>query len=154
VHGGQAALDNVDVPAASPYQQRVVVGSHILRGDAHEGKDVGPRPYEFLLASLGMCTSLTMQMYADRKKMPLVGVSIRLTHNKVKKSNISNLPSHMAASKNSEIDAIHREISIAGPQLTDADRHKLIEIAEMCPVHRTLEIACLITTVMTDDIIG
>jgi putative redox protein len=152
VHGGQAALDNVDAPAGSPYQQRVEVGSHILKGDALEGKDVGPRPYEYLLASLGMCTSLTMQMYADRKKIPLVSVSIRLTHKKVKKSSLSDLPPHMIASKNSEIDTIHREISMSGPHLTVADRHRLMEIAEMCPVHRTLEIACLITTAPTDDI--
>ena len=96
------------------------------------GDDLGPTPYELLLAALGSCTAMTLAIYARRKGWPLDGVTIRLTHDRV----------HEADSERSEqpgarIDRITRQIALAGP-LDEAQRARLLEIAAKCPVHRTL----------------
>jgi uncharacterized OsmC-like protein len=111
------------------YLQHVTAGTHGFAADEPEslgGKDKGPAPYDFLLAALGSCTSITVRMYADQKKWPLEKISVRLTHRKE------------TGADGKKTDIITRAITVTGP-LDDAQRQRLLEIANKCPVHRTLE---------------
>ncbi len=117
------------------FQQEVVSGPHRLLADEPEkvgGDNSGPGPYDFLLAGLGACTSMTMRLYADFKKLPLDRVTVRLTHSKVHEADCEN-----CEDKKSMLDRIERIITMEGA--LDADQRKrLLEIADKCPVHRTL----------------
>jgi putative redox protein len=118
------------------YAQEVVVGSHHFGADepvASGGTDTGPSPYDLLLAALGACTSMTVGMYARRKNWPLEGVVVRLRHSKVYADDCTG-----CETKTGILDRIDREIEFAGP-LTEEQRSKLFEMAEKCPVHRTLK---------------
>jgi len=118
------------------YQQTIRVGSHALVGDepvSVGGDDAGPNPYEFLLAALGTCTSMTLRMYAERKALPLEHVSVRLRHEKIHAEDCEN-----CEGKDGWIDRIERRISLGGP-LSPEQRESLLSIANRCPVHRTLE---------------
>ena len=104
----------------------VVIRKHRLAADEPKsfgGEDRGPNPYEFLLAGLGSCTSMTLQMYAGRKGWPLDQAIVRLCHRR--------LPAP-------QLDTVGREIELVG-DLNDEQRERLMEIADRCPVHRTLE---------------
>jgi putative redox protein len=103
---------------------------------SYGGDDSGPTPYDLLNAALGTCTAMTMQMYAQRKKMPLKGVSIHVTHDRNHQEDCDHVH---AMEEGSQIQALNRSITIEGDQLTDEDRAKLLVIADKCPVHRTLE---------------
>ena len=94
------------------------------------GSDQGPSPYELLLMSLGACTSMTLRMYANRKKLPLEDLTIRLQHHRVHAQDCIDCKH--------TIEKITRRISLVG-NLSDEQRQRLIEIADKCPVHRTLE---------------
>ena len=96
------------------------------------GTDRGPSPYEYLLAALGACTSMTLQMYARLKKLPLEKAVVRLTHKKVHAQDCG----HCEAT-GGKIDRMEREIELIG-ELNDEQRKRLLEIAERCPVHKTL----------------
>jgi putative redox protein len=96
------------------------------------GTDRGPSPYEYLLAALGACTSMTLQMYARHKKLPLDKAVVRLTHSKIHADDCD----HCEAA-NGKIDRMEREIELFG-NLDDEQRQRLLEIAERCPVHKTL----------------
>jgi len=96
------------------------------------GTDRGPTPYDYLLAALGACTSMTVQMYARHKKLPLDKAVVRLTHKKIHAEDCG----HCEAS-DGKIDRMEREIELIG-ELDDAQRQRLLEIAERCPVHKTL----------------
>ena len=98
------------------------------------GDDSGPTPYDLLLGALGTCTAMTMTMYADRKKWPLDGVSIHLTHDRDHAKDCDH-----CEESDAKVQAIERKISLTGDGLDDAQRARLMEIADMCPVHRTLE---------------
>ena len=100
------------------------------------GDDTGPTPYDLLNAALGTCTAMTMKMYADRKKLPLEGVSIHVTH---ERDHGEDCDHAHAMEKGEQIQSLNRAITIRGEELTEEDRAKLIEIADKCPVHRTLE---------------
>ena len=116
--------------------QRIQAGRHELRADEpvpSGGSDSGPDPYALLLAALGACTSMTLRMYADRKKWPLERVVVRLSQAKVHARDCAECEDHGDA----RVDRILREIELSGP-LTPEQRNRLIEIAERCPVHRTL----------------
>ena len=107
--------------------------SHFLR--AYEplkygGSDLGPSPYDLLLMSLGACTSMTLRMYANRKKLALEDVTIRLVHERVYIDDCADF--------SNRIERITRRISLVG-DLDDDQRQRLLEIADKCPVHRTLE---------------
>ena len=97
------------------------------------GTDSGPDPYALLLAALGACTSITLRMYADRKGWPLTGVTVRLTQQKVYAPDCAECETR----DDSRIDRIEREIELSGP-LSEEQRRRMLEIADRCPVHRTL----------------
>lgn len=112
-----------------------VRGRHELAADepvAYGGTDTGPSPYEYLTAGLGACTSMTIRMYAERKGLPLRGVRVRLRHAKVHAEDCATCETRQGM-----LDRIERQIELVGP-LDDAARTKLLEIADKCPVHRTL----------------
>ena len=126
------------------FQQEIMSGPHRFLADEPVkagGLDSGPGPYDLLLASLGACTSMTLRLYAENKKLPLQRVSVRLTHNKIHAEDCLN-----CETKEGMIDRIDRNITLEGP-LTADERKRLLEIADKCPVHRTLESEIEIRTV-------
>ncbi len=133
-----AADPGVTVVAESgegPYAQAINAAGHALRADEpeqHGGHDSGPGPYDLLLAALGACTSMTLRMYADRKEWPLEKVTVRLEHAKVHARDCAE-----CETREGKVDRIGRVIGLEGA-LDDAQRARLLEIAERCPVHRTL----------------
>jgi putative redox protein len=129
----------------SKFDQHVILGKHTLHADepvALGGNDNGPSPYEFLLAALGACTSMTLRMYADLKEIPLERVIVKLKHDKVHAEDCEDGDNSTAM-----IDHIDRIIELQG-NLTEEQRRKLLEIANKCPVHRTLTSKISITTAL------
>jgi putative redox protein len=129
--------------AHTPYLEQVSVGPHRLQGDEPSeagGTDAGPNPYEFLLAALGICTCISVRMYAQRKQWPLEAVRIALTHAKVHADDCAASESEIRM-----LDHVEMEISLTG-DLSEAQRARLLEIASRCPVHRTLTSAVQIHT--------
>jgi putative redox protein len=114
--------------------QEIQAGSHLLFADepAGVGDDLGPTPYDLLLAALGACTAMTLRVYADRKEWPLANVSVELRHDRIHAQDL-----HACATPPCRIERIERTLNLSGP-LTDEQRHRLVDIAERCPVHRTL----------------
>lgn len=113
----------------------IKAGRHILLADEPEavgGSDLGHTPYDFLTSALGTCTGMTLRMYADRKKWPLEEVRVHLSHDKVHETDCEQ-----CEEKNNKLDLIQREIEIIG-DLDESQRKRLLEIADKCPVHRTL----------------
>jgi putative redox protein len=135
---------NVVVNAApSKYVQKISIGPHLLQADEPReagGKDSGPNPYELLLAALGACTSMTIQMYAERKHWPLQGVQVSLSHSRVHAVDCAECDT-----KEGMIDRIEVEISLSG-DLSHEQHERLLEIANRCPVHRTLVSPVVIQT--------
>ena len=120
---------------AAGFAQQIEIGPHRLKGDepaAFGGTDTGPSPYDFLLAALGTCTSMTISFFARRKGWPLENVTVSLHH-----SNIHATDCADCETKEGKIDRIELEIQLTGALATD-QRSKLLEIANLCPVHRTL----------------
>lgn len=118
------------------FAQTIRAGRHVLRADepASVGGDgSGPGPYEFVLAGLGACTAMTLRMYAERKKWPLEDVGVVLAHDRIHAEDCAD-----CETKEGKIDRITREVEITG-DLDEAQRARLLEIADRCPVHRTLE---------------
>ena len=112
-----------------------VGGKHVLRADeppSYGGTDTGPTPYDYLLSGLGACTTMTIRMYADRKKIPLKRASVTLKHEKNHADDCAE-----CETKGGKIDVIEREIGLEG-NLSEEQRQSLLAIAEKCPVHRTL----------------
>ena len=131
----------------SGFRQDIAIGPHRLQADEpseYGGNDAGPNPYELLLAALGACTSMTLTMYAERKQWPLLSVQVRLTH-----SQIHAVDCVECETRNGMIDRIEREISLVG-DLSEDQRHRLLEIADRCPVHRTLTSEIKIDTRLTE----
>jgi len=117
------------------FTQTIRSGKHTLPADEPEsagGLDTGPSPYDLLLAGLGACTAMTIRLYADLKQLPLEKVTVRLKHEKIHAQDCAE-----CETKEGRIDRIEREIELQGA-LDDAQRAKLLEIANKCPVHRTL----------------
>ncbi len=118
------------------FTQAIAAGPHALRADEPEsvgGLDSGPGPYDLLLAALGACTSMTLRLYAARKELALDKVSVRLVHEKIHAADCAD-----CETRKGRIDHITREITLTGDLSAD-ERTRLIEIADKCPVHRTLE---------------
>ncbi len=125
------------------YYTEVVASGHRLTVDEPEsvgGTDRGGTPYDLLLGALGSCTSITLRMYADRKSWPLEEIVVRLGHAKIHAS-------HCEACETTEgkVDRIEREIELTG-DLSDEQRARLLEIADRCPVHRTLHSEIVVET--------
>jgi putative redox protein len=118
------------------FQQEILSGPHRFLADEPVkvgGQDSGPGPYDLLLAGLGACTSMTMRLYAENEKLPLDRVSVRLTHNKIHAEDCLNCETKVGM-----LDRIDRNITLEGA-LSAEERKRLMEIADKCPVHRTLK---------------
>jgi putative redox protein len=137
------AMDLPDAPRqvvvqetrAGKFQQTISVGPHRLTADepiAAGGQDTGPGPYDFLLAGLGACTSMTMRLYAERKSLPLDRVTVTLKHSKIYAKDCAE-----CETREGMLDRIERVIAMDGA-LDPEQRKRLMEIADKCPVHRTL----------------
>lgn len=116
--------------------QEIAVGKHRLVADeptALGGTDTGPNPYDLLLAALGSCTSMTIAMYARRKEWPLQSVRVTLRHARIHAEDCED-----CEAKTGRLDRIDREVELFGP-LDEEQRTRLLEIANKCPVHRTLQ---------------
>jgi putative redox protein len=119
----------------SKYVQNIFVGPHVFQADEPSefgGDDAGPNPYELLLAALGACTGMTVRMYAERKQWPLHGVQVSLSHAKIHAEDCAECETKVGM-----IDRIEVTIDFTG-ELSEEQRLKLLEIANKCPVHRTL----------------
>jgi putative redox protein len=121
--------------AAAGFAQEITVGKHRLSGDepiSDGGTDTGPNPYDLLLAALGSCTSMTVAMYARRKQWPLQAVTVRLRHSKIHAADCDS-----CETREGLLDHIDRDVELVGP-LSEEQRARLLDIANKCPVHRTL----------------
>lgn len=131
------------------FTEYLLDGRHRLVADepvAAGGNDRGPGPYDLLLMALGACTTMTLRLYADRKRWPLKRVSVRLRHAKIHAEDCAD-----CETKQGMLDRIERVIALEGG-LDPAQRQRLLEIANMCPVHRTLTSEIEIETSLTDGI--
>ena len=125
------------------YYTEVVASGHRLTVDEPEsvgGTDRGGTPYDLLLGALGSCTSITLRMYADRKSWPLEEIVVRLSHAKIHASHCET-----CETTEGKVDRIERQIELIG-DLSDEQRARLLEIADRCPVHRTLHSEILVET--------
>jgi uncharacterized OsmC-like protein/fermentation-respiration switch protein FrsA (DUF1100 family) len=131
----------------SRFQQEISIGPHHMLADepvAVGGGDTGPGPYDYVLAGLGACTSITMRLYAERKAMPLERVTVTLNHSKIHAEDCAE-----CETKAGMLDHIERVIAMEGA-LDVEQRQKLMEISEKCPVHRTLSSEVHIVTRAAD----
>ena len=128
-------MAEVIVRSLENLRQEISAGPHSIFADepvGAGGDDSGPDPYELLLASLGACTSMTLLLYARRKRWPLEGVEVRLSHRRDYARDCEECDEQPV-----QIDQIERHIRLLGP-LDEPQRARLLEIAKKCPVHRTL----------------
>jgi len=133
----EAVVPGVRVAEAGEgkFAQLISVGRHRMRADEPAslgGDDSAPGPYDLLLAGLGACTSMTVRMYAEQKKWPLARVTVDLKHRKVHAADCAE-----CETRDGRIDRIERVLTLEG-ELDEAQRERLLEIANKCPVHRTL----------------
>ena len=121
--------------SASGFEQSIAAGPHQLKSDEPieaGGTGRGLSPYDLLLAALGSCTSMTVALYARRKQWLLEDVTVRLRHSRIHADDCAD-----CETKEGRLDRIEREIVLMGP-LTEEQRTRLLDIANKCPVHRTL----------------
>ena len=131
----------------SKFQQTVMIGPHQMLADepvAAGGEDSGPGPYDFLLAALGACKSMTMRLYADRKSLPLERATVTLSHSKIHAQDCAE-----CETKEGMLDQIDVAIGLEGA-LDAEQRKRILEIADKCPVHRTLTSEIRIVTRAAD----
>jgi putative redox protein len=120
------------------YAQLLTAAQHSFIADEPEdkgGNDLGPGPYELLLWALGACTAMTLLLYARRKEWDVADISVHLTHDRVYMDDMAGAGADGEVV--GRVEVIQREISVRG-KLTDEQRDRLLEIADRCPVHRTL----------------
>jgi putative redox protein len=119
----------------SGYATDIMAEGHSLVADepiSSGGTNLGPAPYGYLMAALGACTAMTLRMYSDHKQWPLDGVTVKLNHQKIYAADCET-----CETKEGKLDQIEREIELSGP-LDDSQKTRLLQIANRCPVHRTL----------------
>jgi putative redox protein len=117
------------------YRTEISAAGHPMLADepeSHGGTNAGPSPFDYISAGLGACTSMTLRMYADRKEWPLEGAKVYLKHGKVHADECTD-----CETEKGKVDQFTREIELEG-DLTEKQRQRLLEIADRCPVHRTL----------------
>ncbi len=125
------------------FTQAIATEFYPLRADepkSYGGDESGATPYELLLSGLGACTSMTIRLYADRKGWPLDQVEVTLSHNKIHAEDCAD-----CETKSGRLDLVEREVRVSG-DLSDEQRSRLLEIADKCPVHRTLESEVIVRT--------
>ena len=128
-------MTDVMVRSRAGLAQDISVGTHTLIADEPPpmGTDLGPNPYELLLAALGSCTAMTVRMYADRKGWPLESVEVKLSHDKIHAQDCAE-----CETREGFLDRITKVLTFRGP-LDAEQRARLAEISERCPVQRTLQ---------------
>jgi putative redox protein len=134
--GNSKPADVVVRGSATGFLQEIVSGNHRLRADepvSFGGTDAAPGPYDYLLIALGVCTSMTVGLYARRKQFPLENITVSLWHSRIHAQDCEE-----CETKEGMLDQIDTQLDFTGP-LTAEQRAKLIEIAGKCPVHRTLK---------------
>ena len=137
------------------FQNYVRVGHHSLLADEPKsvgGLDTGPTPYDFLATALGACTTMTLRMYADFKKLPVSHIETEVLHNKVhgddcEECSIEDI--ELKANNKGKIDRFERRITVEG-DLSEKDRKGLLGIADKCPVHKTLEHGSIVVSKLVD----
>lgn len=146
VKPADATEETIAITAADGFLTRLVSAGHRLVADEparYGGTDLGPTPYGLLSAALASCTSMTVQMYARRKKLALEVAEVRITHSKIHASDCED-----CETTDARVDEFRRELKLTG-KLSDDERQRLLEIAERCPVHRTLHGEVKVRTKLT-----
>jgi putative redox protein len=148
---GAAPIEHVRVTetAEGKFQNAVQAGRHRLFADEPEtagGLDTGPSPYDFLSIALGACTSMTLRLYAEHKKLTLGSISVDVSHAKIHIRDCEEC-TELERGSGARIDRFERVISVDG-DISDELRAKIVEIAAKCPVHRTLESVAKISTIV------
>ncbi|HMJ16386.1 MAG TPA: OsmC family protein [Polyangiaceae bacterium] len=132
---------------AASFLQSVQAGRHVIVADepaASGGGDQGPDPYDLLLSALGTCTSMTVGLYARNKGIPLEGIVVQLSHQRIHAGDCAE-----CETKAGFVAHIRRFIQLRGA-LSAEQRQRLLQIADKCPVHRTLTSEIRITTELVD----
>ncbi len=141
---GAANVVSVAETRMGKFQQDIVSGPHRLVADeptSYGGNDTGPSPYDFLSVALGACTSMTLRLYADRKGLALERVRVDVAHEKIHAKDCEEC----AEGREGRVDRFERTLTVDG-DLTEEARQRLVEIADKCPVHKTLEQNSVIVT--------
>src|SRR5213594_1259556 len=132
---GDRIADGVVHGDASSFKQEIVAGKHRLLADEPVnagGSDAGPDPYDYLLTALGVCTSMTIGLFARRNRLPLENITVSLAHSRIYAADCEE-----CETKEGMLDRIDVEVELTGP-LTPEQHAKLMQIAAKCPIHRTL----------------
>ncbi len=142
--GEKLIAAHVTETGESTYAVSILVSGHTIKGDeplSFGGGNLGPAPYDLLLAALGECTAMTVRWYAKQQNWPLEKVEVRLSH---LKTDAGELPENEG--KSGKIDLFEKQVIVHGAALTSEQRAKLVEIAAKCPVQRTLQSGGIIRT--------
>lgn len=128
----------------SAYAVSIAVSGHVIRGDeplSFGGGNLGPAPYDLLLAALGECTAITVRWYARQKNWPLEKVEVKLSH---RKADAADVPE--GAGKTGKLDVFEKQVIIEGKALSAEQRARLLDVAAKCPVQRTLQSGSVMRT--------
>lgn len=136
------------------YTQDVFIGPHHLKADEPlhipGGTDLGPAPYDYLMSALGVCTSITLRMYANRKNLALASIEVHVRHSKEEVPTTTDTASQGSDEKKTiATDVFTRSIKLTG-SLTEEERASLFKVAEKCPVHKTLSNGSIVRSALVD----